>query len=68
MMKMQLSLRMEIHDDECIRCREPKPSNRECASCAFESADIVSSGSAGSAARNIDEAEAARTKRRKENQ
>jgi len=67
MMRMELSLRMEIHDDACVRCLTPKASNRECGPCAMENATIVSAGTLGSACRAIDESENARNERRKEN-
>lgn len=63
-MQMRLELRQEIHDDECRRCRVPKASDRPCASCGLEDATIGAAGSAGMAARLIDEAEADRGLRR----
>ena len=64
---MRLEMRMEIHDDACIRCAQPKPSGAYCVPCALESAQIESAGEA-SIGRVIDEVEAARDLRRKENE
>jgi hypothetical protein len=65
-MGLSLGLRMEIHDDECIRCGDPKPSDRPCMSCGLEDADVCVAGEA-SVARVIDEADKARNERRVEN-
>lgn len=65
-MKLQLGLRMEIHDSRCRRCDSPKPSNRPCFQCGIEDANVASAGT-GSIGQVIDRVEAARNQRRKEN-
>ncbi len=63
---MRLELRLEQHDDRCRQCGDPKPSSRDCASCALETAE-VGSLRGESAQRALDRIEKARAARRQEN-
>ena len=63
---IKIGLALEIWDDECIRCGDPKPSSRECYSCGLEDVDIGARGEA-SVEHTIERVETDRNQRRKEN-